>query len=144
MGPWGVATPRGFRTTSYVVILMCRFANLCFAAFGKIGTKGSIVADGALFMPSFACVFRLRWWPCVNFLQKLENRTWLPIAWLTESWLITIFFLKECLLFVSFIFSCRKRGLPTSCGFQLKYISILSAAGSYTTVAPVKRCTCGD
>ncbi|KAM7444048.1 hypothetical protein ABFA07_007234 [Porites harrisoni] len=37
-----------------------------------------------------------------------------------------------------------KRGLPTSCGFQLKYISILSAAGSYTTVAPIKRCTCGD
>lgn len=144
MGPWGVATPRGFRTTSYLVILVCRFANLCFAAFGKIGKKRSFVEDSALFMRSFASVIRLRWWPRVNFLKKLKNRTWMPIVWLTESWLITIFLPKERLLFVWFIFSCRKRGLPTSCGFQLKYISILSAAGSYTTVAPVKRCTCGD
>ena len=41
--------------------VMCRFANLYFAAFGKIGKKRSFVADGALFMRSFTSVFRLRW-----------------------------------------------------------------------------------
>ena len=41
--------------------VMCRFANLYFAAFGKIGKKRSFVADSALFMGSFTSVFRLRW-----------------------------------------------------------------------------------
>ena len=37
--------------------VMCRFANLYFAAFGKIGKKRRFVADSALFMRSFTSVF---------------------------------------------------------------------------------------